>query len=338
MSAPRPHVVVTRGLPEGWLAPLEAACTLTVGPPEPGGVGPELRRALARADGLFCLLTERIDRAVLDAAPGLRVVSTMAVGVDNIDVAACTARGIPVGNTPGVLTDATADLTMALLLACARRLPEAAADARAGRWTTWSPTGWLGIDLRGRVLGVIGLGAIGQAVARRARAFGMSIVYAGPSRRAEAEAALDARRLPLAELLAASDVVTLHAPRSPSTERMIDADALARMRPGAILINTARGSIVDPDALFDALQRRTIAAAAIDVTDPEPLPAGHRLFGLENLLVTPHVGSATADTRRRMAAIACDNLLAGLEGRRLPACVNPEVYDRGVAEDRSGGT
>ncbi|MCA9661295.1 MAG: D-glycerate dehydrogenase, partial [Myxococcales bacterium] len=214
-------------------------------------------------------------------------------------------------------------LALALLLACARRLPEAAADARAGRWTTWSPDGWLGADLRGATLGIVGLGKIGRAVAARARAFGMRIVYAGRRRDPGAEAELDATALPLDALLETSDFVSLHVPRTPATEGMIDAAALRRMKPSARLINTARGSLVDPDALAEALRAGWIAGAAIDVTDPEPLPAGHPLYAEPRLLITPHIGSATEGTRRRMAELAVANLLAGLAGEALPHCVNP---------------
>jgi glyoxylate reductase len=329
MSDDLPLVLVTRALPEGWLAPLHGRCTLVVGEADVPGLQPRIIAALPRADAILCLLTERIDAAVLDQAPRLRVVSNMAVGVDNIDVAACTARGIAVGNTPGVLTEATADLTMALLLAAARRLHEAAADARAGRWSTWSPTGWLGADLHGARLGIVGLGQIGAAVARRAHGFGLELLYAAPRRQPALEAALGLRHVPQPELLAASDFVSLHVPLTPATRHLIDARALARMKPSAILVNTARGPVVDPAALAAALHAGTIAAAALDVTDPEPLPAEHPLFGCPNLLVVPHIGSATVGTRRRMAELAANNVLAALEGRPLPSGVNLESLAQG---------
>jgi lactate dehydrogenase-like 2-hydroxyacid dehydrogenase len=259
-------------------------------------------------------------------APHLRVVSNMAVGVDNIDLAACTRRGIPVGNTPGVLTDGTADLAMAILLAAARRLPEASQDARQGRWTTWSPTGWLGADLRGATLGLVGLGKIGQAVAERARGFGLRLVYAETEPNPEAEARLGAAFLPLPELLSQSDFVSLHVPLTVETRGLIDTRALKTMKPNAILVNTSRGPVVETGALVNALSAGWIAGAALDVTDPEPLPADHPLYSLPNCLVVPHIGSATWNTRRRMAERACENLLAGLEGKQLPHCANPEVY------------
>ena len=323
-----PLVIVTHALPEGWLDLLAGRCATLIGPETPPGFAPELRERLAEADGLFTLLTDRVDEALLAQAPRLRVVSNMAVGVDNVDLAACTRRGIPVGNTPGVLTDATADLTMALLLAAGRRLPEAAADARAGRWTTWSPTGWLGADLAGATLGIVGLGKIGRAVAQRARGFGLRLVYSEPSPRPEVEAELGATYLPLSDLLRQSDFVTLHVPLTPETRGLIGEAELRAMKPTAILINAARGPVVQTAALVRALSEGWIAGAALDVTDPEPLPADHPLYRLPNCLIVPHIGSATHGTRKRMAGMACENLLAGLEGRRLPNCVNGEVYGK----------
>ncbi|MEK7327483.1 MAG: D-glycerate dehydrogenase, partial [Chloroflexota bacterium] len=288
----------------------------------------ELEAHLSEAEGLFTLRTLRVDEALLQRAPRLRVVSNMAVGVDNVDVAACTRRGVPVGNTPGVLTEATADLTMALLLAAARRLPEASTDAREGRWTTWTPTAWLGADLNGATLGIVGMGRIGFAVATRAKAFGMQIVYANRNANQEAEQTLGAARLSLNGLLRASDFVSLHVPLSSETRRLIDERALRLMKPTTILVNAARGGVVDMAALHRALSEGWIASAALDVTDPEPLPAEHPLYRLPNCLIAPHIGSATRGTRRRMAELACENLLAGLEGKRLPHCVNREVYGR----------
>ncbi len=322
-------VLLTHPLPEDWIASLRGRVELLIGPESPVGFSPELLERLPEAEGLLTLLTDRVDEALLARAPRLRVVSNMAVGVDNVDVAACTRRGIPVGNTPGVLADATADLTLALLLAAARGIFQAAADARQGRWTTWSPTGWLGADLAGAVVGIVGMGQIGRAVARRVHGFGARILYVNPSPRPQVEAVLGAERVPLERLLRESDFVTLHCPLNAETRHLIDADALRAMKPTAVLVNAARGAVVDTTALVQALRERWIAAAALDVTDPEPLPPEHPLYTLPNCLITPHIGSATHGTRRRMAEIACENLLAGLEGRRLPHCVNPEVYDEG---------
>jgi glyoxylate reductase len=321
-----PLVLTTHTLPDGWLTSLEGHCRILSGPIDATRLEPDLLAYLPEAKGLFTLLTIPITEAILERAPHVRVVSNMAAGIDNIDLAACTRRGIPVGNTPGVLTEGTADLTFALLLAAARRLPDASQDAREGRWVTWSPAGWLGADLHGAALGIIGMGKIGRAVARRALAFGMDIYYTDAAACKDAESDLGAVCLPLDELLKRCDFISIHTPLTPTTRHMIDAAALQKMKPNAILINTARGPIVDMHALTHALQNGQIRAAALDVTDPEPLPPEHPLFSLPNCLITPHIGSATWNTRRRMAELACLNLLAGLEGRRLVHCVNPEVY------------
>lgn len=325
-----PLVIISHQLPEAWLAQLEGHCRPIIGP-EAGaveGLAPELQERLGDAEGIFTLLTVPVDRALLGRAPRLRVVSNMAVGVDNVDLAACTQRGIPVGHTPGVLTEGTADLAMALLLAVARRLPEASRDAREGHWTTWRPAGWLGIDLNGATLGIVGLGKIGTAVAERAKAFGLRLVYANRSPKPDVAASLGAQQLPLVELLRQSDFVSLHVPLTDETRGLIGEEQLRAMKETAILINTARGPVVETKALIRALREGWIAAAGLDVTDPEPLPAGHPLYDLDNCLVLPHIGSATHHTRRRMAELAAANLLAGLEGQPLPHCANPAVYGR----------
>ena len=322
MSMSRPLVLVTRRLPDDWLAPLANACELVIGDDIPG-MGPELLARLAEADGIFALLTERIDDAVLALAPKLRVVSNMAVGVDNIDVDACTRRRIPVGHTPGVLTEATADLAFALVLAASRRIVPAADDARSGRWTTWSPTGWLGRDLAGATIGLLGFGKIGRAVARRALAFDMRVLVHNRSPVDDPSV----RDVTWDELLARSDILSVHVPLDRHTRGMIDASAIARMKPDALLVNTARGPIVDTDALVEALHAGRLGSAALDVTDPEPLPPDHALYACPNALVVPHIGSATHGTRRAMAQRATENLLAGLAGDPLPHCVNPAVYE-----------
>lgn len=298
------RVVLTRTLPFEAVRRLEALHDLTTWPDRLPPPPDALRELAAGADGLLCLLTDRIDVALLDAAPGLRAISNLAVGTDNVDLAATTARGIPVGCTPDVLTDATADLAFALLLASARRLPQAAAAVAAGDWLTWEPARWLGAEVSGAALGIVGMGRIGSAVARRAAGFGMAV--------------LDARADGLDAVLERSDFVSLHAPLTPQTRGMIGAAALARMRPTAHLVNTARGALVDGQALARALHEGAIAGAALDVTDPEPLPPAHPLHGAPNLLLVPHVGSATHRTRERMAAVAVDNLLAGLAGEPMP--------------------
>jgi glyoxylate reductase len=264
------------------------------------------------ADALLCTLSDRIDAAFLDACAHLRVVATCAVGTDNVDVAAAAARGIAVGNTPGVLTDATADLAFALLLAAARRLPQTAQAVRDGAWGPWEPDGFLGHDVAGATLGIVGAGRIGAAVARRAAGFGMEVL-----------AATSRAGTPLLDLLERSDFVSLHVPLTAATHRLIDAAALACMKPTAILVNTARGPIVDTAALVEALHAGEIAGAALDVTDPEPLPSDHPLLAAPNVLVVPHVGSATPRTRARMTELAVANVLAALAGEPLPHPVTP---------------
>ncbi len=321
-----PLVLMTHPLPQDWIASLQGRVRLLVGPAEPAGFAPQLLAQLQEAEGIISMLTDKVDEALLVRAPLLRVVSNYAVGYDNIDVPACTRRKIPVGNTPNALTDATADLAMALLLACARGLPRAADDARSGLWRTWSPTGWLGADLRGAVLGIVGMGKIGRAVSERAKGFGLDIVYFKPKREPAMESLLGVRYMQLDNLLSESDFVSLHCPLIPQTRGLINEAALRRMKRTAMLFNTARGPIVVTDALVRALREGWIAGAGLDVVDPEPLPMGHPLYDLQNCLVIPHIGSATHGTRRRMAEMACENLLAGLEGRPLANCVNREVY------------
>ncbi len=317
-----PWVLVTHHLPETWLKSLQDRCRLVIGPEDATFLAPELEANLDKSEGLLTLLTIRVTADLLERAPRLRVVSNMAVGVDNIDLLACTRRGIPVGNTPDVLTEGTADLTMALLLAVARGLVSASQDARLGLWKTWRPAGWLGADLNGATLGIVGLGKIGQAVSQRAQAFGMKILYTDPTDRARA----GATRVPLDRLLAESDFVSLHLPLIPATRALINEAALRKMKPSAYLINAARGPIVETAALIKALQEGWIAGCGLDVTDPEPLPSNHPLYTCPNCLIVPHIGSATWNTRRRMAELACENLLAGLANKPLPHCVNPEVY------------
>jgi glyoxylate reductase len=301
------QVFVTRRLPFEALDRLRAAHKVTEWPGDMPPSPDELRARARDADALLTLVTDRVDADLIAAAPRLRAIANMAVGTDNIDLDAARARGIPVGNTPDVLTDATADLALALLLALARRIVPGAEMVRAGAWRTWEPARDLGADLAGATLGIVGWGRIGQAVARRAAGFGVEVVYSSRSSGA-----------PLEELLATADFVSLHTPLTPETRGLIDAVALRRMKPTALLINTARGGVVDQDALRAALSAGEIAGAALDVTDPEPLPADHPLLDAPNLLVVPHVGSATVRTRAKMAAMAVENLLAALDGRAMP--------------------
>ncbi len=300
-------VFVTRRLPFPALDELRAAHDVEEWPGDLPPSPEELRSAVAEIDGLLSLITDRVDASVLDAAPRLKAIANMAVGTDNVDVEAARERGIPVGNTPDVLTDATADLAFALLLALARRIVPGAEMVRRGEWRTWEPAADLGADLAGATLGIVGWGRIGQAVARRAEGFGMEVVHSSRS-----------SGVPLEELLERADFVSLHTPLTPETRALVDAGALARMKPTALLVNTSRGGVIDQDALRTALHEGTIAGAALDVTDPEPLPADHPLLDAPNLLVVPHVGSATVRTRARMAAMAVENLLAALDGREMP--------------------
>ncbi|MBW4563989.1 MAG: D-glycerate dehydrogenase [Mojavia pulchra JT2-VF2] len=278
-------------------------------------------------DGFLCLLTDKIDRQLIENS-SLKVISQMAVGYDNIDIAAATAQKIPVGHTPGVLTDATADLTWALLMAAARRVVEADQFTRAGLWQTWEPDLLLGPNVAGATLGIIGLGRIGQGVARRAHGFDMKILYTNRHQSdSELEKTLNVEFVPLETLLRKSDFITIHTPASDDTYHLISDRQFALMKSSAILINTARGSIIDQDALYHALSQNQIAAAALDVTEPEPIPKDSPLLTLDNLIITPHIGSASRQTRSKMATIAIANLIAGLKGDRLPYCVNPQVYD-----------
>ena len=273
----------------------------------------ELVARAADAEGLLTLLTDRVDASLIDHCPGLRAISNYAVGYDNVDLDAASAQGIPVGNTPDVLTDATADLTFALLLAAARKLPEALAAVGDGDWLTWEPAQYLGAAVNGATLGIIGFGRIGRAVARRASGFDMNVVHTGNG---------SSSGETLAALLERSDFVSLHCPLTPETYHLIDDAALSRMKSSAILVNTARGPIVDHDAVRRALISGQIAGAALDVTDPEPLPRDNPLLEAPNLIVVPHIGSATRAARERMADLAVDNLLAGLDGQPMPYQVN----------------
>jgi glyoxylate reductase len=309
---------VTRALPGAALERLRSLHDVDVWPePEPPPRDALLAGA-APANGLLSLLTDPIDAELIGACPDLLVISNYAVGVDNIDVAAASARRIPVGHTPEVLTDSTADLAVALMLAISRRLPEGERIVRDGRWGTWDPATFLGRDLHGAAVAIVGGGRIGTTVARRLEGFGCELLFAGRD---------DPNALPPA--LAKADFVTIHTPLTDATRGLIGEAELRGMKPTAYLVNTARGPIVDTAALERGLREGWIAGAALDVTDPEPPPADHPLLTAPNLLVVPHIGSATHRTREAMAELAVDNLLAGLAGERLPHCVNPEVYDLG---------
>ena len=286
-----------------------------------------LKKEVSDIDGLFCLTADRVDAAVIQAAPKLKVISNDAVGFNNIDVAEATRRGIPVGNTPGVLSDTTADLAFALLMAAARRIAESDRYVRKGLWkVAFQPGLMFGHDIHHATLGIVGLGRIGVEMARRAKGFNMRILYSNRSRRPDIEAELGVEYITLASLLSQSDFVSLHVSLNENTRHLIGRTELALMKSNAILINTARGQVVDQNALYEALKAGQIAGAGLDVMETEPIPADDPLLTLENVVFTPHIGSATKATRNRMAMLAAENLIAGLQGRRLPHCINPEVY------------
>lgn len=319
----KPTVFVTRAIPEAGLARIRAVCEVDLWP---GDMPPSYEELVAHTrskDGLLCLLTDRVDAALMDAGlPTLKVISQMAVGYDNIQAAEAHKRGIALGNTPGVLTEATADLAFALLLASARRIVEGVDYIRQGQWVTWHPTTLLGGDLNGATLGIIGYGRIGQAVARRASGFNMRLVAHNPRIPTLDATAPQAEFMPLDDLLRCADYVSVHVPLNANTRHLIGARELALLKDGATLINTARGSIVDQVALVEALRSGRIRAA-LDVTDPEPLPADHPLISLPNAVVVPHIGSASRWTRDQMARMAAENLIAGVTGQPLPTPVSP---------------
>lgn len=325
-----PRVFVARVIPDNGLRMVTEGCDARVWEGELPPPRDELLRAIEGCEGVLTLLTDRVDDEFLDrAGPQLKVVSNYAVGFDNVDVAACTRRGVAVGNTPGVLTETTADLAFALLMAAARRVPEGDRYVRSSQWRTWGPMLLLGPDVHGATIGIVGFGRIGQAVARRAMGFGMRILYHDVTRlSAQVEEPYGAQFLPLEELLAQADFVSLHVNLTPETRHLMNAQRLGWMKASAVLVNTSRGPVVDPRALFEALHDGVIFAAALDVTDPEPIPFDDPLLTLDNCLVVPHIASASRATRGKMATMAAANLLAGIRGERLPTPVNPEVYDR----------
>jgi glyoxylate reductase len=323
----KPRIFVSRRIPKIGLEMLRQTADVELwGEPHPPDylVLAEKARGM---DGLLCMLTDRIDANLMDAiGQQLKVISQMAVGIDNIDVSAATSRRIPVGNTPGVLTDTTADLAWALLMAAARRVVESDRFVRAGKWKTWGPMDFLGLDIMGATLGIVGFGRIGQAMARRARGFDMRTLYFSRRRHPEAEEECRAKYVDLETLLREADFVSLHTNLTEETHHLMNDARLKVMKPGSILINTARGSIVDSKALHRALISGTISYAALDVTEPEPIKPDDPLLTLDNIIVIPHIGSASIKTRNKMATMAAENLIAGLNEERLPNCANPQVY------------
>ena len=328
--ADKPKVFVTRRIPAAGLDRIRAACDAEVWDDPLAPPYPVLTQKAAGCDGLVSLLTDRIDAALLDAAPRLRVVSNYAVGFNNVDIPAATARGVLVGNTPGVLTDATADMAFCLLIAAARRLVDGHLYAQSGQWKTWEPLGHLGQDLVGRTLGVVGMGRIGYALAKRcARGWDMQVLYYDVHRNERAETELGACQADLDVLLRESDFVSVHTDLNETTRGLFNAESFRKMKPTAVFVNTARGPIVVEKDLIDALQKGVIFAAGLDVTDPEPPAPDSPLLRTPNLVVAPHIASATVGTRDAMARICADNLLAGLSGAEMPHCVNPEAGGKG---------
>ncbi len=324
----QPRVFVSREIFADALDMIRAEAHTELWPHELPPPRDVLLNKVAGVDGVICLLTDGIDAEFMDTAgPQLKVISQIAVGFDNIDVPEATRRGIPVGNTPEVLTQTTADATWALLMAAARRIGEAERAVRAGQWRTWHPLHYLGQDIYGSTLGVIGMGRIGFEVARRGTGFDMTVLYSDVVRREDLEGEFGFNYVEQDTLLREADFVTLHTTLSDSTYHMIDEAALHAMKPTAVIVNAARGPVIDPKALYDALKTGEIAAAGLDVTEPEPIPDDDPLLTLENCVIVPHIASASVATRREMSRIAAQNLVNGLKGERLLTCVNPEVYD-----------
>ncbi|MDK2971931.1 MAG: glyoxylate reductase [Candidatus Sumerlaeota bacterium] len=323
------NIYVTRPIPDSGLAKLRAAGhAVCVQSEDRRATREELLAGLATAQGAITMLDDRIDAEALDAGKNLRIVSNFAVGYNNIDVEAATERGIAISNTPGVLSDATADLAWALLLAAARRVREGEALVRSGQWHGWGPMQLLGWHVAGKTIGIVGPGRIGRAVARRAKGFDMRVLYFSRSNNEEIERQTGATRVPLNELLEQSDFVSLNCPLTPETRHLLGAREFAIMKPTAILVNTARGPVVDEAALVDALKSGRIAAAGLDVFEEEPKvhPA---LLTMDNVVLLPHLGSGTTETRSVMADLCADNILAVLEARRPPTVLNPEVLSAG---------
>jgi len=325
----RPRVFVARRIPAAGLDRIVAVCDAEVWPEQLPPPYEVIRKKIADCDGLVSLLTDKIDGALLDAAPRLKVVSNFAVGFNNVDVPAATSRGVCIGNTPGALTDATADLAFALMIAAARRVVESAFDARAGNWKTWEPLGYLGLDMAGKTLGIVGMGRIGYAMAKRAHGgWGMNVLYHDEIRNEKAEADFGARQVDLDTLLKDSDFISVHASLTDSSRGLFGAKEFAKMKRTAVFVNSARGPLVDQKALAAALKAGTIFAAGLDVTDPEPPAPDDPILHLPNCVVAPHIASATHSTRDGMAEICADNLIAGVSGKPLRAWVNPEVGEK----------
>ena len=325
----QPSAFVSRMMDPDALTLIEKATDMEVWPDDPPPSPDQLRAKLADAEGVLINIMDRVDGALLDAAPKLRVVSQLAAGLDNVDIPECTRRGILLGSTPGILSKAVADHGFALLLSAARRVVESDKWVRGNNWElAFHPNYWLGKEVQGSTLGIVGLGQIGLEMARRAQGFDMRILYHSRNRRPEAEAQHGLTFATLETLLTESDFVSLHVPLTAETRHLIDADALRKMKSTAILVNISRGPVVDTDALCQALREGWIGGVGLDVVDPEPIPDDHPLMFMDNVTITPHIGSASVLSRRAMSIMAAENLIKGLNGQRLVHCANPELYER----------
>jgi glyoxylate reductase len=324
----KPRVYITRQIFPDALDLIEKSADLELWPEDEPPSPEQLREAMADVDGAIINVMDRIDAPLLDAAPKLKVLSQVAAGLDNIDVPEATKREILVGYTPGVLAKSTADLAFGLLLAVARRVVESDKWVREGNWKiSHHPMFWLGSEVNGSTLGILGLGGIGLEMAKRAQGFDMKVLYHSRTRKPETAKELGLKYASFKRLLTESDFISIHVPLTPETNQFIGEKELKMMKPTAILVNLSRGPVVDTDALYKALAKGWIAGAGLDVFDPEPVPAGHPVLGLDNVVVLPHIGSASNRSRREMHLLAARNLLAGLNGERLEACANPEVYE-----------
>jgi len=325
----KPRVYVSRQIFPDALDLIEKSAEIELWPDDEPPSPEQLKEALADVDGAIINVMDRIDASVFDAAPKLKVLSQVAVGLDNVDVAEATKREVLVGYTPGVLAKSTADLTFALLLAVARRVVESDKWVREGNWKiSHHPMFWLGSEVNGSTLGILGLGGIGLETAKRSLGFDMKVLYHSRTRKRDIEKKYGFKYASLKRVLAESDFLSIHVPLTPETNHFIGEKQLKSMKSTAILINLSRGPVVDTEALYKALTKGWIAGAGLDVFDPEPVPADHPILSLDNVVVLPHIGSAANRSRRDMHLLAARNLIAGLNGERLEECANPELYEK----------
>ncbi len=318
---------ITRDIGKEAIAAIGQISEVDVWPEEIPPTPEQIAAHIHEADALVTMLTDKISKELILAAPKLKVISQMAVGYDNIDVAYATSNKLPVGHTPDVLSNTTADFAWALLMAAARSVVASHQEVHQGTWQPWGPYVWAGFDVYGSTLGIIGLGRIGQAMARRAAGFDMKVIYYSKTRKPEFEAETNAKFVSLDELYTQADFISLHTYLSPETRHLINQDSFQKMKKNAILINTARGAVIDQNALYQALINHEIAGAALDVTDPEPINPNDPLLTLPNVIITPHIGSSSFKTRQRMAMMMAENVTAALSGQKIPFCANPQVYD-----------